>query len=308
MTLRLGTRKSELALTQSGMMARALGPDVELVGVTTEGDRLVDVPLAGQLSKGFFTEALERGLREGALDLAVHSLKDLPLQDPDGLVLAAIPPRASIADLLLVRPEAFDADAPHLPLKAGAKVGAASERRQWQVRTLRPDCEPAFLRGNVPTRVNRLREGLYDAILLAEAGVTRLGLSLDGLRVVRLRPSEWPCAAGQGALAIQCRADAGPVRDRIATLDHAPTARAVAIERGWLGALGGGCSVPFGAAVWLNGAPGDAGWSWAIGLAKDGAFRVRRGVGVAAGDAALRALLQGDSGEGWSVPIWEEWQ
>ncbi len=303
MTLRLGTRKSELALTQSGMVARAIGPDVVLVGVTTAGDRLVDVPLDAQLGKGFFTEELERGLRGGTLDLAVHSLKDLPLAQPDGLVLGAIPARESVADLLLVREEAWDAAAPMLPLRSGAKVGAASERRQWILRTLRPDCEPAFLRGNVPTRVTRLREGKYDAIVLAEAGVHRLGLALDGLRVARLAPANWPCAAGQGALAVQCRADAAEVLARLAPLNDAATERAVTIERGWLGALGGGCSVPFGAAVWSVGSD----LHWTMGLAKDGAFRIRRGVGVEAGDEALRALLAGEAGEGWSGPNWEEW-
>jgi len=300
MSLRLGTRKSELALTQSGMMARAIGPDVELVGVTTEGDRRVDVPLqGGPLTKGFFTEELERGLREGTLDLAVHSLKDLPLQQPDGLVLGAIPARAALADLLLVREEAWDPTASMLPLRAAAKVGAASERRQWLLRTLRPDCDPAFLRGNVPTRVARLREGRYDAIVLAEAGVQRLGLALEGLRVARLHPAQWPNAAGQGALAIQCRADDVVTRSRLAPLHDPATAAAVEQERGWLGALGGGCSVPFGAAVWGGG--------WAMGLMKDGAFRIRRGVVVADGDEALRALLAGDPGEGWAEPIWEVW-
>ncbi|MDP2316139.1 MAG: hydroxymethylbilane synthase [Pseudomonadota bacterium] len=299
MTLRLGTRKSELALTQSGMVARAIGPDVELVGVTTEGDRLVDVPLDSTLRKGFFTEALEAGLRDGTLDLAVHSLKDLPLQQPEGLVLAAVPPRESLADLLLVREEAWDAAAPALPLRAFAKVGAASERRQWLVRTLRADCDPAFLRGNVPTRVGRLREGKYDAIVLAEAGVRRLGLKLEGLRVVRLLPTQWPNAAGQGALALQCRADDRVTRARLEKLHDPVTAAAVDRERGWLGALGGGCSVPFGAAVYAGG--------WAMGLAKDGAFRLRRGVDLAEGDTALRALLDGDPGEGFDGPIWEVW-
>ncbi|MES2640150.1 MAG: hydroxymethylbilane synthase [Myxococcota bacterium] len=305
MTLRLGTRKSELALAQSGMMARAIGPDVELVGVTTEGDRLVDVPLAGQLTKGFFTEALEAGLRAGTLDLAVHSLKDLPLEQPPGLILAAIPPRESLADLLLVREEAWDASAPMLPLRTGAKVGAASERRQWLLRTLRPDCDPAFLRGNVPTRVGRLREGRYDAIVLAEAGVHRLGLSLEGLKVARLLPAQWPNAAGQGALALQCREDDIVTRARLTSLNDPATAGAVETERRWLGALGGGCSVPFGAAVWAGG--------WAIGLMKDGAFRIRRGVALEDGDEALRALLAGDPGEGWVAStgdtglIWEVW-
>jgi hydroxymethylbilane synthase len=295
--LRLGTRRSALALTQSGMVARAIGPDVSLVEVTTEGDRLVDVPLRGALTKGFFTEALEQGLLDGSLDLAVHSLKDLPLAQPAGLTLGAIPVREGVADLLIVAPGAWDPAAPVLPLRAGTSVGAASERRQWLLRTLRPDLAPTFLRGNVPTRVTRLREGGFGAIVLAEAGVHRLGLSLEGLHVVRLRPSEWPCAAGQGALAVQCRADDAAVLARLAPLHHAPTASAVTTERRWLGALGGGCSVPFGAAVREN--------SWSIGLTRDGAFRIRRGVGLADGDEALRGLLASDPGEGWQDDVWE---
>jgi hydroxymethylbilane synthase len=327
--MRLGTRQSALALTQSGMVARALGPDVTLVGVTTEGDRLVDVPLRGALTKGFFTEALEAGLRDGSLDLAVHSLKDLPVADPEGLVVAATPERASVADLLLVRPDAWDEGARYLPLRAGARVGAASERRQSLLRALRPDTEPAFLRGNVPTRVERLREGRYDAIVLAEAGITRLGLDLAGLRVARLTPLHWPCAAGQGALGVQCRADNTAVRERISAIDDADTAFAVATERGWLARLGGGCAVPFGAAVWRSSArtgaaagepPGGGGalrgagpppqeldWEWALGLAKDGVFRIRRGVGIPAGTAALDALLDGAEGEAWPERIWEDW-
>jgi hydroxymethylbilane synthase len=306
--MRLGTRQSELALTQSGTVARALGPDVVLVGVTTVGDRLVDVPLSGQIAKGFFTEALERGLLDGSLDLAVHSLKDLPLEQPAGLVLGAISRREALADVLLVRPEAWDPTAPVLPLRAGAKVGASSERRQGLLRTLRADVEPAFLRGNVPTRVTRLREGRYDAIVLAEAGVRRLlaggsSMSLEGLRVVRLRPRDWPCAPGQGALAIQCRADDAAVRARLAMLHHPETAGAVELERRWLGALGGGCAVPFGAAVTASG--------WSIGLVRDGQFRLRRGVttddrGATEGNEALRALLAGEPGEAWRGPVWEE--
>jgi hydroxymethylbilane synthase len=296
--MKLGTRTSELALTQSTMMARAIGDDVELVGVTTAGDRLVDVPLDSTLQKGFFTLELERGLRDGSLDIAVHSLKDLPIADPEGLVLGAIPVRESVADLLIVRPEAWDPTG-RLPLRPGAKVGASSERRQGLLRTLHPSAESAFLRGNVPTRVNRLREGRYDAIVLAEAGVRRLGLSLEGLKVARLNPMAWPCAAGQGALAVQCRGSDAPTLARLAPHNHATTAAQVHTERGWLSALGGGCAVPFGAVVTPNG--------WAMSLHKDGTTRIRRGTDPAEGEAALRALLAGDPGEGWNGQIWEEW-
>lgn len=297
MSLRLGTRKSDLALTQSGWVARQIGPDVELVGVTTEGDRLVDVPLRGALNKGFFTEALEKGLLEGTLDLAVHSLKDLPIVDREGLCVGAVPVRESPADLLLVRHEAVDEAAPNLPLKRGASVGAASERRQALVRTLRPDLQAQFLRGNVPTRVQRLGEGRFDAILLAEAGLRRLGTDLSAFAVFRLDPMDWPSAAGQGALGIQCRAGDERVIARLQVLHHAPTSEAVVQERQWLGVMGGGCSVPFGAVV-RDG-------RWVVGLEKDGIFRVRRGTDPSEGPAAVRALLAGDAGEGWTTQIWE---
>lgn len=295
--MKLGTRRSDLAMTQSRWVAERVGPDVELVGVVTEGDRLVDVPLRGPVGKGFFTEALERGLLEGTLDFAVHSLKDLPVDQRPGLAIGAVPVRESPADLLVVRADRADEAAPGLPLRRGASIGAASERRQAQVRAMRPDLTPAFLRGNVPTRVQRLAEGRFDAIVLAEAGVRRLGLDLSAFHVYRLRPRDWPPAAGQGALGLQCRDGDEVVLARLAGMHHAPTARAVEAERGWLATMGGGCTVPFGAVVSEEG--------WAMGLAQDGDFRVRRGTDVAEGAAALRGLLAGERGEGWPEPIWE---
>lgn len=298
MTLKLGTRRSDLALTQSGWVARQLGPDVELVGVVTEGDRLVDVPLrSGSLGKGFFTEALETGLLEGTLDLAVHSLKDLPVVDRAGLTIGATPLRESPADLLIVRHEAVDESADGLPVKKGATIGAASERRQALVRAVRPDVAPQFLRGNVPTRVQRLADGKFDAILLAEAGLRRLGTDLSAFAVYRLDPMDWPSAAGQGSLAVQCRAGDERVLSRLRTIHHAPTYDAVVAERQWLSVMGGGCTVPFGAVI-LDG-------RWAAGLEKDGKFRVRRGTNPADGPDAVRAMLAGDEGEGWTGRIWE---
>lgn len=298
MTLKLGTRRSALAWAQSGQVAEAIGPDVERVGVETEGDRLVDVPLRGALAKGFFTEALERGLRDGTLDLAVHSLKDLPVRGPDGLVLGAIPRRASAADLLLIRPEAWNPEGPGLPLRPGARVGASAPRRQALLRAVRPDAEPAFLRGNVTTRLERLAEGRFDAIFLAEAGIGRLGVDLaaTGARVVRLSPWHWPPAPGQGALAVQCRADDAPLRARLAALHDPAAAAAVQHERGWLELMGGGCAVPFGAYA--------EGERWVVGLEAHGRFGIRRGEGEGA-EAAVRALLDGAEGEGWSRRIWE---
>jgi len=275
-----------------------LGPDVERVRLQTAGDELVDAPLRGPLAKGWFTAAIEDALRERRVDLAVHSLKDLPVADAPGLVLGAIVARGPVADLLLVRDEAWDGAAAGLPLRPGSRVGLSSPRRQACLRTARPDCEAAFLRGNVTTRLERLGEGRYDAIVLAEAGVERLGEGRripPGVRVARLDPGSWVPAPGQGALAVQCRADDHPVLARLAAIHDAPTAAAVAGERALLGRLGGGCSVPFGA--WLEGD------RWAVGLEVGRGFRVRRGRG--APEAAVDALAAGEAGERWSEPGWE---
>ncbi len=269
--MKLGTRRSKLALAQSGMVARDLGPDVELVGIDTEGDRIVDAPLTGPLAKGFFTEALETALREGRIDLAVHSLKDLPVGDSEGLVVAAVTRRERANDVLIARPDAVVDEA--FPLRPGSRVGSTSTRRQALFRHHGRGLEVLPLRGNVTTRVERLREGRFEAIVLAEAGLNRLGteVNLRGLRVFRLGLDGWPCAPGQGALAIQCRASDSVTRARIAALHHEPTAAAVATERQWLSALGGGCTIPFGAHV--------DGERWSCVLALDGVV-LRSGEGT----------------------------
>lgn len=295
--LRLGTRKSALAWAQSGHVAAAIGPDVERVGMVTAGDQIVDAPLRGPLQKGWFTDELERALRAGEIDLAVHSLKDLPVQDPQGLTIGAIPKRAPASDLLLVREAAVAGG--RFPVRAGGKVGAAAHRRHALLRTLAPDVEVAWLRGNVTTRIHKLADGQYDAILLAEAGVRRLGDEgriPDGVRVFRLLPQHWPPAPGQGALAVQCRADDAALLARLALLHDPATADAVHAERAWLTRLGGGCSVPFGAY-----SAGD----WALGVERDGLFRIARGTGAGA-EAALDALVAGDAGQDWPDQIWEE--
>ncbi len=262
--MKLGTRQSRLALAQSGMVARQLGADVELVRIDTEGDRLVDVPLQGPLAKGFFTEALESALRDHSIDLAVHSLKDLPVDDSTGRGVAAVTPRAPAHDVLVVRADAVRHPGTGLPLSPGARVGSTSTRRQALLRHHGRDLEVVPLRGNVTTRIDRLRQGRFDAIVLAEAGMRRLGPELDLSEVVafRLGLGGWPCAPGQGALAIQCRVDDVVARERIAALHHPPTAAAVATERGWLSLLGGGCTIPFGAFV--------SGERWSCVLALDG--------------------------------------
>ncbi len=249
-TLRIGTRGSDLALWQArrvaGRIHEALGRPAELVVIATRGDRIQDVAFHKMEGKGFFTKELQRALLDGEVDLVVHSLKDLPTEEPEGLVLAAIPERADPSDLLLARPGLLHTGpADPLGLPGGAVVGTSSLRRAAQVLALRPDLMLQALRGNVPTRVRKLREGRYDAILLAAAGVRRLGLDLGDLETVELPPEVMLPAPGQGALAIETRAG-GPVRDLLAAFHDGEVARCVTAERRLLQLLGGGCHLPLG--------------------------------------------------------------
>jgi hydroxymethylbilane synthase len=248
--LRLGTRGSELALWQAeriaGRVRDQLGLLCRIDVIRTQGDRVQDLPMHQMEGKGFFTKELQEALLERRVDLVVHSLKDLPTEEPPGLEIAATPERGSVADVLLapsgsLRPSPADP----LGLPQRAVVGTSSLRRAAQLLALRPDLQVRTLRGNVPTRVARLRDGRYDAIVLAAAGIDRLGLSLDGLERRDLAPEVMLPAPGQGALAIETRQDdaAGlPLR----ALDDPAVARCVAAERGLLALLGGGCHLPLG--------------------------------------------------------------
>lgn len=242
MTLRIGSRGSALALWQAEhVKARlgALGHDVDIVVITTTGDRVQDRRLQSVGGKGAFLKEIEEALQAGEVDLAVHSLKDVPTALPDGLRLVAILERADPRDALLSGGAGLDA------LPAGARVGTTSLRRRAQVRARRPDLDVQDLRGNVDTRIRRLREGAFDAILLARAGLVRLGRADEATEV--LEPDVILPAPGQGAIAIECRASDDRTAAAAATLDHAETARAVAAERAFLAALHGGCNVPLGA-------------------------------------------------------------
>ena len=241
----VGTRGSALALWQTRHVSSRVKVAVTERIITTQGDVNLTDKLVGKLEKGFFTQELETALHAKEIDWAVHSLKDLPTRMPEGLTLGAVLERAPAADLLLLRPEAVD-ELKALPVKAGSRIGSCSLRREAMLKHYAPGTLPVPLRGNVPTRVQKLRDGLYDGILLAEAGVTRLDLPLDGLAVFRLNPSRWPCAPGQGAVAVQCRADDREVIEVLSVLHHAPTARAVNLERDFLRELEGGCTTPFG--------------------------------------------------------------
>lgn len=269
--LRAGTRGSDLALWQTEAAARALcarrpEAEVEVVTVTTRGDTDLSDHLVGRLDKGFFTAELEAGLREGRLDLAVHSLKDLPTAPPEGLCLGAILPRGPVEDWLLARPEAvLEAGPGLLPLAPGARVGSSALRREALLRRYAPAARALPLRGNVPTRLERLREGRYDAIVLAAAGASRLELNLSGLAVFSLDPLRWIPAPGQGAVAVQCRADDAVLLEALREVNDPATARAVGLERALLAASEGGCASAFGATA--------AGETLVWGMEVDGAWR-----------------------------------
>jgi hydroxymethylbilane synthase len=243
--LRIGTRGSELALWQARHVAdlvRGLpgAPPVELTVIKTEGDRITDVPLSRVAGKAFFTKEIEDALGRGEVDLAVHSQKDLATRMPEGLVIAAVLEREDPRDALLAAaPVTLDT------LPAGARVGTSSLRRRAMLARARPDLELVELRGNVPTRIARLLEGRYDAIVLAAAGVRRLGLT-EHVRAL-LPLDRFLPAVAQGAMAVQARAGDQRVLAWLAPLDHAPTRIATRAERALLARLEGGCQIPVGA-------------------------------------------------------------
>ncbi|WP_462418540.1 hydroxymethylbilane synthase [Kytococcus sp. Marseille-QA3725] len=240
--IRLGTRRSELATTQSTTVAdalRARGHEVELVLVTTEGD-VNRAPLSRIGGTGVFVSALRDALLAGEIDVAVHSLKDLPVAQPEGLVIAAVPDREDPRDALVARDGLTLDDLP-----AGARVGTGSPRREAQLRVARPDLEVVDLRGNVPRRLAQVDEGVLDAVVLAGAGLRRLGLA-D--RVTQwLEPQVMVPAPGQGALAVECRTGDTALVQEVAALDDSATRTAVTAERAVLGTLEAGCSAPVGA-------------------------------------------------------------
>ena len=242
--LTIGTRQSLLALWQSNHIATLLRekyPECEVVlkKIVTKGDRILDVPLAQIGGKGLFTKEIETELADGTIDLAVHSLKDMPTVLPEGLCLTAITERANVGDAFVSNKYASFEE---LPL--GAVIGTSSLRRKAQLLAARPDLQIMDLRGNVDTRLRKLDEGLYDAIILAAAGLERLG---HGDRITALIPPD-VClpAVGQGALAIEARTADDEVRSMLEFLNDLPTKQSTDAERAFLGLLEGGCQVPIG--------------------------------------------------------------
>lgn len=241
-TLRIATRKSQLALWQAEYVASALKaqqPDlqIEFVKMTTQGDKILDTPLAKVGGKGLFVKELETGMLNGEADIAVHSMKDVPVALPEGLHLAVICPREDPRDAFVSNTfQTFES------LPQGARVGTSSLRRQCQIREKRPDLKIIDLRGNVNTRLAKLDNGEYDAIILATAGLKRLGM--EDRITERLDPAISLPAIGQGAVGIECRIDDGWVNELIAPLHDIKTATRVIAERAMNARLNGGCQVP----------------------------------------------------------------
>ena len=239
MKLRIGTRGSRLALAQAREVADALtesGVETELVAITTAGDRGADPASDPAGVKGLFVTEIVRALLDGEVDVAVHSAKDLPAVDTQGVVIAGVPERASALDVLVTR----DGD-----LRPGARVGTSSIRRRAQVFRLRPDVIVEDLRGNVDTRLRKLGDGEVDALIIAGAGLLRLGVVPEHAAPMSL--AEMVPAPGQGCLAVQARASDDATIEVLSALDHAASRMALEAERGLMARLGGGCALPLGA-------------------------------------------------------------
>jgi hydroxymethylbilane synthase len=234
--LRIGTRRSRLAMAQAGEVAdrlAAAGVESELLPMVTSGDRGAPVATSPAGVKGLFVAEIVRALQEGEVDVAVHSAKDLPAADDEGVVVAAVPPRADPSDLLVTRDPS---------LRAGAIVGTSSLRRRAQLLALRPELRIVEMRGNVDRRLRKLEDGEVDGVVLAAAGIARLGVTPPSSEVLPIVP-----APGQGCLAVQARAGDDATRQAIASLDDPDSRVAFEAERSLMARLGGGCALPLGA-------------------------------------------------------------
>ncbi|MDQ0325539.1 hydroxymethylbilane synthase [Rhodopseudomonas julia] len=250
--LRIGTRGSGLALWQAHATRDALvatgidEADIEIVVIKTSGDRIQNRALLEAGGKGLFTKEIEEALIDKSIDIAVHSAKDMPTRLPEGLTLAAYLPRADVRDAVISH---HGGGLENLP--EGARFGTASLRREALLRRARPDLEITLLRGNLPTRIQKVEDGELDATLLAYAGMCRLGV--DSHATALLDPLEFPPACGQGAVVIECREDDAAMRDLLTKIGHAETASAVTCERAFLDTLDGSCRTPIAGWAQVNG-------------------------------------------------------
>jgi hydroxymethylbilane synthase len=251
----IGSRGSDLALWQAYHVKeklQKLGHEIDIKIIKTQGDRIQHLSFDKLEGKGFFTKELEEKLLSEEIDLAVHSHKDLPTEHPDGLIIAAVSEREDPADVLLIRKGKED-DSLKFNLIANSVVGTSSARRKSQLLHYRADIKIHELRGNVPTRINKLREGQYDAIMLAAAGVERLGLNLSEFHVLRLDPKEFIPAPAQGVLGLQIREVDANLNEILSNLNDESVARRIGVERRILNLFEGGCQMPLGAYCELDG-------------------------------------------------------
>jgi len=305
--LRIGSRGSQLALWQANHIATLLrehGHEITLEIIKTTGDKILDVSLAKVGTKGMFTKEIEEALADGRVDLAVHSLKDLPTEVTSGFHIVAITKRENPCDVLVAKRYAEIQALPH-----GGRIGTSSLRRQAQLKVLRPDLDIQPLRGNVDTRLRKLESGEYDAIILAAAGVNRLGLTALAKQVI---PADIMCpAAGQGALGIEIRKGDHNTEQHLKFLDDSSARRTTTCERALLSKLGGGCQVPIGAfaemrsgLIHLRGVVADPDGSRILRESRDGDNPLRLGNDV--GEALLRrggnAILQDVYGQAITAP------
>jgi len=281
-TLVIASRASRLAMWQARWLQARLqeaGRAARIEIIHTSGDRFLEQPLASMGGKGVFVKEIEEALLLGAVDIAAHSLKDLPTSQPDGLVIACVPEREDPRDILVARGSPGPAG-----LRRGAVVGTGSPRRACQIRALRHDLITADLRGNVETRLAKLDRGDYDAILLASAGLRRLGIEYEGtvLDFDQMIP-----AVGQGAMAIEIRAADRDLQEVVRPLHHAPTAAAVAAERALLRGLGGGCQAPIAA----------------VGEVAGGRLRLRGLVAGPGGEPLLKERREGGAADAEAIGL-----
>ena len=246
--IRIGSRGSELALWQANHIKsqlESLGCTVEIHIIKTQGDLIQDLSFDKLEGKGFFTKEIEHALLVGEIDLAVHSHKDLETNQPTGLIVACVSDREDPADLLVIGKQAMD-EKQVLQLKSEAIVGTSSARRKSQIKHFRMDVKIKDLRGNLPTRIQKLRSGQYDAILLAKAGIDRLNIDLSEFHVIRLDPTEFVPAPAQGVLALQIRERDSELFTLLQQLNNTEVQQRISLERNVLNLMQGGCQLPLG--------------------------------------------------------------
>lgn len=279
----IGSRGSDLALWQANFVKdklEALGHQVRIIIIKTQGDRIQHLSFDKMEGKGFFTKELEQALLSKKVDLAVHSCKDLETNHPEGLTIAANSSRANPADLLLVNPDFYD-EGQLWNLAKNARVGTSSARRKVQLKERRPDIELLDIRGNVPTRVGKLRDGNFDAIVLAKAGIDRLEFDYSDLKAFEFSPEEFIPAPAQGVLALQTRSDDRELIEVLRNIHNEEVGSCISIERKVLNLFDGGCQLPLGAYC----------------TEKDGKYDLRVAMARTVNHSVIRAEFKGDSGE-----------